>query len=223
MKINHGLMLVSACLSLGLVETVNYQTTTQTIQADSTANKNFKQIKLGMNKRQVIDTLGKPAHDKYEDNVWTYPLKDQKSVSLIFKKDTLENISDRTAISSKNSVVKKATKKTIKQNINTAFSNYFKQAKEYAKAGQTEFAWSTMIQKVTFDGDDKLKITTVDGFNTTPAHEKDVIAKKIADLGRSFLHRYNKQDFDLKFYENGHKIGSSDNDQLTKFEWKVQK
>lgn len=58
-------MLVSACLSLGLVETVNYQTTTQTIQADSTANKNFKQIKLGMNKRQVIDTLGKPAHDKY--------------------------------------------------------------------------------------------------------------------------------------------------------------
>ena len=29
-----------------------------------------------------------------------------------------------------------------------------------------------MIQKVTFDGDDEIKVKTVDGFNDTPANEK---------------------------------------------------
>lgn len=107
MKLNHGLMLGLACLSLGLAGTVTYQATTNTIQANTVSTKNFKQVKLGMNKRQVIDTLGKPAHDKYEANVWTYPVKDKQVLTLIFKKDTLENVSDHTLISSKNSVAKK--------------------------------------------------------------------------------------------------------------------
>lgn len=220
MKLNHGLMLGLACLSLGLAGTVIYQATTDTIQANTVSTKNFKQVKLGMNKRQVIDTLGKPAHDKYEANVWTYPVKDKQVLTLIFKKDTLENVSDHTLISSKNSVAKKASAKTKRQNINTAFSDYFKQAHEYAKAGQTEFSWSTMIQKVTFDGDDEIKVSTVDGFNDTVATEKNMIAKKIAELSKSFLHRYNKKDFDLEFYENKHEVGSNTNDSLTKFEWK---
>ncbi|WP_405256429.1 hypothetical protein [Ligilactobacillus murinus] len=47
-----------------------------------------------------------------------------------------------------------------------------------------------------------------------------MIAKKIAELSKSFLHRYNKKDFDLEFYENKHEVGSNKNDSLTKFEWK---
>ena len=103
-------MLGLACLSLGLAGTVTYQATTNTIQANTVSTKNFKQVKLGMNKRQVIDTLGKPAHDKYEANVWTYPVKDKQVLTLIFKKDTLENVSDHTLISSKNSVARQSAK-----------------------------------------------------------------------------------------------------------------
>lgn len=223
MKLKNGLVLSLTCLSVGLVGSFTSQPKLQTIQAATTNNtKNFKQIKLGMNKRQVIDILGKPVHDKYEDNIWTYPVNDTSSVSLVFKKDTLENVSDKAVISAKNSVIKKATTKTKLQNINTAFKDYFKQAAQYARAGQTEFAWSTMIKKVTFDGDDELKVTAVNGFNATPNHEKDVIAKKVAELGKSFLHRYDQKDIELEFYENGHKIGSSQDEQLTLYKWHDQ-
>ncbi len=44
-------MLGLACLSLGLAGTVTYQATTNTIQANTVSTKNFKQVKLGMNKR----------------------------------------------------------------------------------------------------------------------------------------------------------------------------
>lgn len=80
-----------------------------------------------------------------------------------------------------------------------------------------------MIAKVTFNGDDEVKVTAVNGFNNTPAKEKNEIAKKIAKLSQSFLHRYNKKDFDLEFYENKHEVGSNKNDSLTKFEWKNNK
>lgn len=114
MKLKNGLVLSLTCLSIGLVGSFTSQPKLQTIQAATTNNtKNFKQIKLGMNKRQVIDILGKPVHDKYEDNIWTYPVKDTSSVSLVFKKDTLENVSDKSVISAKNSVIKKLR---LKQN-----------------------------------------------------------------------------------------------------------
>ena len=79
-----------------------------------------------------------------------------------------------------------------------------------------------MIKKVTFDGDDELKVTAVNGFNATPNHEKDVIAKKVAERGKSFLHRYDQKDIELEFYKNGHKIGSSQDEQLTLYKWHDQ-
>lgn len=221
MKFSHQLMLGIACLSLG-TGVITYQTSSPKLQADSVTTKNFKQVKLGMNKRQVLDTLGKPQ-DKYEADVWTYPVKDKQPLTLVFKKDTLENVSDHTLISSKNSVTKKVSAKTKRQNINAAFKAYLKQAHEYAKAGQTEFAYSSMIQKVTFDGDDELKVTVDQGFDATPTAEKDEIAQKLAELSKSFLHRYNKKAFDLEFYENKHEIGSNHNDSLTQFEWEKTK
>lgn len=223
MKFKYVSVLGLACLSLGLAGTFTYQATTQNIQANTVSTKNFKEIKLGMNKRQVVDILGEPAHNKYEDSVWTYQIKDKQTLTLIFDKETLENDNDHTLISTKDSVAKKVSPKTLKKNINSDFAKYFKQAYEYAKVGQTEFAWSTMIAKVTFNGDDEVKVTAVNGFNNTPAKEKNEIAKKIAKLSQSFLHRYNKKDFDLEFYENKHEVGSNKNDSLTKFEWKNNK
>ena len=90
-------------------------------------------------------------------------------------------------------VLKKHQPRQSAKNVNTAFAEYFKQAHEYAKAGQTEFSLEHDDPKSHFDGDDEIKVKTVDGFNDTPANEKNMIAKKIAELSKSFLHRYNKK------------------------------
>ncbi|KRL83631.1 hypothetical protein [Ligilactobacillus apodemi] len=236
MNFKRTLMLGLTCFSLGTVATITYQANfSQTIvkadtqsssssvpEVKTVSSKKFKKVKLGMSKRQVVDIIGQPTIDNYEDSLWTFSTSDGQVVSLYFSKDSLENITDSSLISTNNSVKKSTTKETKKSAVNKAFATYLKKVHEYAKAGQTEFSWSTMIKKITFDGDDEVKIQTQNGFAETSSTEKNDIAKKLAKISKSFLHRYNSSKFDLEFYYNNKEIGSNKGNSLTKFEWKSE-